>query len=143
MTKRQKLVFALYAIAVICIPWALDMIMSLIPEPDVSGMAHPHAFDYIDDKVFFMGLVLDFGLYLYPLHMLCINHITLNINKCLFLIVMSCAIVIAPLVMALWSGMLRAYVFETLLAIGVIFLLPFFGIYALKLRLYKSRMPRP
>lgn len=140
MSKRQKLVFALYAIAVICIPLALYVIVSLIPEPDVSGLAHPHTFDYIDDKVFFMGLILDFGLYLYPLHVLCINHITLNINKCLFLIVMSCAIVIAPLVMALWSGMLRAYVFETLLAIGVIFLLPFFGIYALKLRLYKSRI---
>lgn len=140
MTKRQKLVFALYAIAVICIPLALDVVISLIPEPDVSGMAHPHAFNHIDNKVFFMGLILDFGLYLYPLHVLCINHITLNINKCLFLIVMSCAIVIAPLVITFLSGMLRAYVFETLLAIGVIFLLPFFGIYALKLRLYKSRM---
>lgn len=142
MTKRQKLVFVLYAIAVICIPLALDVVISLVPEPDVSGMSNPHAFDHIDNKVFFMGLILDFGLYLYPLHVLCINHITLNINKCLFLIVMSCAIVIAPLVITLWSGMLRAYVFETLLAIGVIFLLPFFGIYAIKSRLYKSRMPR-
>lgn len=140
MTKRQKLVFVLYAIAVICIPLALDVVISLIPEPDVSGMSNPHAFNHIDNKVFFMGLILDFGLYLYPLHVLCINHITLNINKCLFLIVMSCAIVIAPLIITFLSGMLRAYVFETLLAIGVIFLLPFFGIYALKLRLYKSRM---
>ncbi|SMB78798.1 hypothetical protein SAMN00017477_0101 [Peptoniphilus asaccharolyticus DSM 20463] len=136
MSKKQKIYFYLYIFFMIFIPLFLDWITIFIPEPDLSKIHNPHAFQYIDDRTFFIALILNFGIYLYPLHFIFINKLTLKIKKNLFVLTSILSIMIVPISYMIYNFSIDDYFF-VLAYILIIFILPFIIIYYIKSILYK------
>lgn len=136
MSKKQKIYFYLYIFFIIFIPLFLDWVTIFIPEPDLSKIHNPHAFQYIDDRTFFIALILNFGIYLYPLHFIFINKLTLNIKKNLFVLTSILSIMIVPISYMIFNFSINDYFF-VLTYILIIFILPFIIIYYIKSILYK------
>ncbi len=100
MTRKQIVYFYTYIVCVIIIPVVLSLIADSTPKND-SLSPSDHPFEYMDDKEFFIGLVLNLGLYLYPLHLIFINKTTLKISKSLFLPSIIFVILLPPAVLIL------------------------------------------
>lgn len=137
MSKSQKIFFFLYLFFILLFPISLYLMTTFIPEPTLSVNQNHHPFEYIDDKVFFIGLILNFGLYLYPLHIIFINKITLKIRMSLFTVVSSFSILIIPVLYMLHNFSVSEY-FLVLCYIIPTFLFPYFVIYYIKYKRYKK-----
>lgn len=138
MSKSQKIYFFLYLFFILLFPISLYLVTTFIPEPTLSVNQNHHPFEYIDDKVFFIGLILNFGLYLYPLHIIFINKTTLKIRMSLFTVVSSFFILIFPVLDMLLNFSVSEY-FPVLCYIIPTFLFPYFIIYYIKYKMYKKR----
>ena len=137
MSKSQKIYFFLYLFFILLFPISLYLVTTFIPEPTLSVNQNHHPFEYIDDKVFFIGLILNFGLYLYPLHIIFINKTTLKIRMSLFTVVSSFFILIIPVLDMLLNFSVSEY-FLVLCYIIPTFLFPYFVIYYIKYKRYKK-----
>ena len=109
MSKSQKIYFFLYLFFILLFPISLYLVTTFIPEPTLSVNQNHHPFEHIDDKVFFIGLILTFGLYLYPLHIIFINKTTLKIRMSLFTVVSSFFILIIPVLYMLLNFSVSEY----------------------------------
>ena len=138
MSKSQKIYFFLYLFFILLFPISLYLVTTFIPEPTLSVNQNHHPFEYIDDKVFFIGLILNFGLYLYPLHIIFINKTTLKIRMSLFTVVSSFFILIIPVLDMLLNFSVSEY-FPVLCYIIPTFLFPYLIIYYIKYKRYKKR----
>lgn len=135
--QKTNNVFFTYIACVVIIPVVLLLIADSIPKNDsLSPSGHP--FEYIDDKEFFIGLVLDLGLYLYPLHLIFINKTTLKISKSLFLPSVGLAIFLPPAVLILSDASMREYLFIFMSYAAVAFVIPFLIIYYIKRKICKG-----
>lgn len=121
----------------IFIPFLLHYVTLTIPEPDLSSIHRPHPFQHIDDRVFFIGLVLNFGIYLYPLHIIFINKSTIQIQKSLFLFISILDIMVFPLYSMFIGFPARDYIIVIIYTL-LIFVLPFLIFYYIKYKLYKK-----
>lgn len=134
--QKTNNVFFTYIACIVIIPVVLLLIADSIPKNDsLSPSGHP--FDYIDDKAFFIGLVLDLGLYLYPLHLIFINKTTLKISKSLFLPSVGLAIFLPPAVLILSDASMREYFFIFMPYAAMAFVGPFLIIYFIKRKICK------
>lgn len=133
MNHKMKLNFFLYIFFVCFIPSLLWYIGSSIPEPTLSPTANNHAFDYIDDRVLILAIILNLGLYLYPLHFIFINQHTLKIKSVIFIPSLCFFISLSPTISFLLNGLpISAYLMFAVF-VFFIFMVPFLFIYYLKL----------
>lgn len=121
----------------IVIPLFLHLTTMIIPEPDLSNIKNPHPFQHIDNRVFFIGIILNFGIYLYPLHIIFINKHTIQISKKLFNIVSIICMLFFPLYTIIISFPVKYY-FWAILYIIVAFIFPYLFIYQIKFKLHKK-----
>ena len=135
-SKKQKIYFYLYIFFMIFIPLFLNWITIFIPKPNLSKIHNPHAFQYIDDRIFFIALILNFGIYLYPLHFIFINRLTLKIKKKLFVLTSILSMMIVPISYMVFNFSINDYFFVLSYFI-IIFILPFLIIYYIKSKFYK------
>lgn len=137
LSKKQKIYFYSYLFSILLVPLFLYWIAELIPEPNLSNIPNPHPFQHIDDKKFFIGLILNLGIYLYPLHLFFINKVTLQIKKRLFILASTLCILIIPICYIFLNFSIKQYFF-VLCYITLIFIFPFIIIYKIKYVLYKK-----
>lgn len=138
MNHKTKLNFFLYIFFVCFIPSLLWYVVYSIPEPILSPTANNHAFDYIDDRALILAIILNLGLYLYPLHFIFINQHTLKVKPVIFIPSLCFFISLSPTISFLLSNRNQpaiSFLLFTLLFVFLIFWIPFLFIYYIK---YKS-----
>lgn len=136
MCKKQITYFSIYLACIVLIPTILFFIANTIPKND-SLSPTGHSFDYLDDKAFFIGLVLNFGLYLYPLHFIFLNKTTLTIPRKLFLSAVIFTIFLPPTMLIVSTATMRKDSLIFMSYIALAFVIPFLIIYYIKHKICK------
>lgn len=133
--KNSKINFILYNISIITIPYII-LIVTAIITPSNSDFSDDNILDNIQGVELFSTLILMFGIYLYPLHIIFLNKSIMDIEPKKFIKITSISISVFPITVCLVT-----YPFIALLVIyDFIFLLtPFFIIHSAKRNYYKRK----